>query len=127
MSNFKIRLVVAGCGLLVSQSLFAQAPAPDTIDKLMKEFTPSTLSKEQQRKEFEWFREAAKPFKGKDIMVVSETIDTHKYESEVIAKAFTELTGIHVVHELTGEDDVVKKIETQVRTGIHLYDAYIND
>ena len=26
-----------------------------------------------------------------------------------------------------GEDDVVKKIETQVRTGMHLYDAYVND
>lgn len=60
-------------------------------------------------------------------MVVSETIDTHTYESEVMAKLFSELTGIELVHELTGEDDVVKKIETQVRTGTHLYDAYIND
>ena len=126
-SNFNRCLLVAGSGLLVCQTLFAQTPAPDVIDRLTREFSPTTLSKEQQRKEFEWFREAAKPFKGKNIMVVSEIIDTHKYESDVIAKAFTELTGIHVVHELTGEDDVVKKIETQVRTGLHLYDAYIND
>ncbi len=123
----RMRMSLLGMGLLAIAP-FAQAQgSPDVIDKLMKEFSPSTLSKEQQRKEFEWFREAAKPFKGKKIIVVSETIDTHKYESDVIAPLFRELTGIQLVHELTGEDDVVKKIETQVRTGTHLYDAYIND
>lgn len=105
----------------------AQQASPDVIDKLMKEFSPTTLSQKDQRAEMEWYREAAKPFKGKKILVVSETINTHTYESNVIAKAFTELTGIHVVHEQTGEDDVVKKIETQARTGMHLYDAYVND
>ncbi|MBK6905814.1 MAG: carbohydrate ABC transporter substrate-binding protein [Rhodocyclaceae bacterium] len=116
------------CFSLLAFAQYAHAQgSPDVIDKLMKEFSPSTRSKEQQRKEFEWFRDAAKPYKGKSIMVVSETIDTHTYESEVIAKLFSELTGIQLVHELTGEDDVVKKIETQVRTGLHLYDAYIND
>lgn len=106
---------------------YADDASSQVVDKLMKEFSPSTLSADQQRKELEWFREAAKPFKGMKILVVSETIDTHTYESDVIAKAFSELTGIKLVHELTGEDDVVKKIETQVRTGIHLYDAYVND
>lgn len=97
------------------------------VDRLMDEFSPTTLTKNQQRKELEWFRRAAKPFKGKMIRVVSETLDIHAYESDVLAKAFTQLTGIHVVHEQTGEDDLVKKIETQARTGIQLYDAYIND
>ena len=120
-----IRMTLFGIGL-VTLIPCAHA-ATDVIDSLLVDFTPSTLTKAAQRKELEWFRDAAKPFKGKKIMVVSETIDTHKYESEVLAKAFTRLTGIHVVHELTGEDDVVKKIETQVRTGIPLYDAYIND
>jgi glycerol transport system substrate-binding protein len=117
-------------GLFVACCLLWLPPLPahaDIIDSLIKEFSPSSLSPQQQKQELEWFRAAAKPFKGKQIIVVSETIDTHQYESNVIAKAFTQLTGIHVVHELTGEDDVVKKIETQVRTGIHLYDAYIND
>lgn len=124
----KFSAVLLSLGLLAfAQFGRAQEGTPDVIDKLMKEFSPSTLSEKEQRTEFEWFREAAKPFKGKKIMVVSETIDTHVYESEVIAKLFAELTGIQLVHELTGEDDVIKKIETQVRTGIHLYDAYIND
>lgn len=114
-------------GLTASVQAAQTQGSPDVIDKLLKEFSPSTLSKEAQRKELEWFREAAKPFRGKRIMVVSEIIDTHVYESEVMARLFRELTGIEIVHELTGEDDLVKKIETQVRTGLHLYDAYVND
>lgn len=51
------------------------------------------------------------------IRVVSERIDTHWYEASVLAKAFTEITGIRVIHELTGEDDLVKKLQTQMRTG----------
>ncbi|QNM97951.1 ABC transporter substrate-binding protein [Chitinimonas koreensis] len=105
----------------------AHADDDAVMERLLKEFSPSTLGRDAQRREFEWFRKAARPFKGKRIMVVSETIDTHVYEADVIAKAFTELTGIEVVQEITGEDDVVKKIETQVRTGLHLYDAYVSD
>ncbi|MGE5451799.1 MAG: ABC transporter substrate-binding protein [Acidobacteriota bacterium] len=118
---------MSAVALCLCGAAHAAKAAPDVIDKLLDEFTPSTLSREAQRKELEWFREAAKPFRGKRIMVVSETIDTHRYESEVMAKLFRELTGIQIVHELTGEDDVVKKIELQVRTGLHLYDAYVND
>lgn len=106
---------------------YSQQESENTMFKLAKEFSPTTLSQEQQRAEFEWFKNASKPFKGKKIIVVSELIDTHAYESNVIAKLFSELTGIEVTHEITGEDDVVKKIEAQVRTGIHLYDAYISD
>ncbi|MDE2594192.1 MAG: hypothetical protein KGL57_08125, partial [Burkholderiales bacterium] len=69
---------IALCLGLTASIQAAQAQgSPDVIDKLLKEFSPSTLSKEAQRKELEWFREAAKPFRGKRIMVVSEIIDTH--------------------------------------------------
>jgi glycerol transport system substrate-binding protein len=61
------------------------------------------------------------------IRVVSEQINTHQYESQVLAKAFYELTGIHVIHELTAEDDVIKKLSAQIMTGHNLYDGYIND
>ena len=94
---------------------------------LDNEFNVSTLSPEQQMEEMRWFINAAKPFKGMTIRVVSERIDTHVYESHTIARAFSEITGIHVVHELTGEDDVIKKLQTQIQTGVNLYDAYIND
>jgi len=61
------------------------------------------------------------------IRVVSERIDTHWYEASVLAKAFREITGIDIIHEITGEDDVVKKIDTHLKMGINLYDMYIND
>lgn len=94
---------------------------------LDNEFTESTLSRHQQIEEWQWFAAAAKPFKGMTIYVVSERIATHKYEASVMAKAFFELTGIKVIHEITGENDVVQKIQTQTEMGLNLYDAYIND
>ncbi|WP_369601210.1 extracellular solute-binding protein [Hahella sp. SMD15-11] len=90
-------------------------------------FTPSTLTPAQQEAELRWFAEAARPYRGMTIRVVSERIDTHKFEASTLARVFYRLTGIHVVHELTGEDDVIKKLQTQIQTGINLYDAYIND
>jgi len=91
------------------------------------EFQPSTLSKAEQMKEMEWFIEAAKPFKGMKIKVVSETIPTHEYESKVLAKAFTEITGIDVTHDLIQEGDVIEKLQTQMQSGENIFDAYIND
>lgn len=91
------------------------------------EFQPSTLSKEDQLKELEWFIKAAEPFKGMEINVVSETITTHEYESKTLAKAFTEITGIKVTHDLIGEGDVVEKLQTQMQSGKNIYDAFIND
>ncbi len=94
---------------------------------LKNELTPSTLSYPQQLEEMQWFIDAAKPYQGLQIRVVSERIATHQYEATVLAKAFYEITGIHVVHELTGEDDVIKKLSAQIMTGQNLYDAYVND
>ena len=42
----------------------------------------STLSRADQEKEMQWFVDAAKPFTGMEINVVSETITTHEYEVE---------------------------------------------
>jgi glycerol transport system substrate-binding protein len=92
-----------------------------------KEFQPSVLTTEQQLKEMEWFVNAAKPFKGMEINVLSETIPTHEYESKVLAKAFEEITGIKVNHQVLGEGEVVQAVQTQMQTNRNLYDAYIND
>ena len=40
------------------------------------EFQPSTLSKEEQLAELAWFTQAAEPFRGMSINVVSETLHT---------------------------------------------------
>jgi glycerol transport system substrate-binding protein len=92
-----------------------------------KEFQPSVLTTEQQLKEMEWFINAAKPFKGMEVNVLSETIPTHEYESKVLTKAFEEITGIKVNHQLLGEGEVVQAVQTQMQTNRNLYDAYIND
>jgi glycerol transport system substrate-binding protein len=87
----------------------------------------STLSRAEQEAEMQFFVDAAKPFAGMDIKVVSETITTHEYESKVLAPAFTAITGIRITHDLIGEGDVVEKLQTQMQTGENIYDAYIND
>ena len=87
----------------------------------------STLTRAEQEAEMQWFIDAAAPYAGMEIKVVSETIATHEYESQVLAPAFTAITGIQVTHDLIGEGDVVEKLQTQMQTGENIYDAYIND
>lgn len=87
----------------------------------------SALDRAGQEAEMQWFIDAAKPYAGMDIKVVSETITTHEYESKVLAPAFTAITGIKITHDLIGEGDVVEKLQTQMQTGENIYDAYIND
>ncbi len=87
----------------------------------------STLDRPAQEAEMQWFVDAAKPYAGMEIKVVSETITTHEYESQVLAPAFTAITGIKVTHDLIGEGDVVERLQTQMQSGENIYDAYIND
>jgi len=87
----------------------------------------STLTREEQEAEMQWFIDAAAPFAGMSINVVSETITTHEYEAQVLAPAFSAITGITVTHDLIGEGDVVEKLQTQMQTGENIYDAYTND
>ncbi len=87
----------------------------------------SVLSREEQEAEMQFFVDAAAPFEGMEISVVSETITTHVYESQVLAPAFTAITGITVTHDLIGEGDVVERLQTQMQTGENIYDGYVND
>ena len=92
-----------------------------------EEFQPSAISKAQQMAEMKWFIKAAEPFVGMEINVLSEGIPTHSYESEVLTKAFEEITGIKVNHQILGEGEVVQAVQTQMQTNRNLYDAYVND
>ena len=120
-------------GVSAAVLLLVLGPVPALADEaaakkwIETEFQPSTLSKEDQMKEMQWFIKAAEPFKGMEINVVSETITTHAYESEVLAKAFSEITGIKLKHDLIQEGDVVEKIQTQMQSGKNIYDAWVND
>ena len=117
-------LAVSAAAAFASSAMAGKNEAKRWVDK---EFQPSTLSKAQQMKEMDWFVNAAKPFKGMEVNVLSETIPTHEYESKVLTKAFFEITGIKVNHQLLGEGEVVQAVQTQMQTNRNLYDAYIND
>ena len=121
----KFAVVTAVAALCIQPAAFAgKAEAQKWINN---EFQPSTLSKAKQTKEMEWFIKAAAPFKGMEINVLSEPIPTHEYESKTLTKAFGEITGIKVNHQLLGEGEVVQAVQTQMQTKRNLYDAYIND
>ena len=121
----KTLLATAAISLLWAGQAWADAAAAKKwIDG---EFQPSALSAEEQMAEMDWFIKAAEPFKGMEINVLSETIPTHTYESEVLTKAFEEITGIKVNHQLLGEGEVVQAVQTQMQTKRNLYDGYIND
>jgi glycerol transport system substrate-binding protein len=120
----KIALVTAVAAFGVTQAYAGVDEAQKWIDE---EFQPSALSKSEQMAEMEWFINAAKPFAGMEINVLSETIPTHEYESKTLTKAFEDITGIKVNHQLLGEGEVVQAVQTQMQTKRNLYDAYIND
>ncbi len=125
----KMKLLATAAALTLfafaSPSFADEAAATKWIDS---EFQPSTLSKEDQMKEMQWFIKAAEPFKGMEINVLSEgPLPTHDYESAVLTKAFEEITGIKVNHQELGEGEVVQAVQTQMQTNRNLYDAYVND
>ena len=83
---FKQIALAATVATLCSTSAFA---GMDEAKKWVNdEFQPSALSNSEQMKEMEWFVNAAKPFAGMEINVLSETIPTHEYESKTLTKAF---------------------------------------
>jgi glycerol transport system substrate-binding protein len=120
----------AGSGSAAAAAAAAATPSVDrkaALDKWLAEFQPSTLTRDQQLAELKWFQEAAKPFVGMEIKVVSETIDTHVYESKTLATAFYQLTGIKVTHDIIQEGDLIEKLQTQMQSGENIYDMYVND
>ena len=121
-------IAIAAAALVAGHAAWAgEAEAKKWVDS---EFQPSTLNKDQQMAEMKWFIEAAKKLQAKgvkDISVVSETITTHEYESKTLAKAFSEITGIKVTHDLIQEGDVVEKLQTSMQSGKSIYDGWISD
>lgn len=115
---------VAAAMLATTPAMADMVAAKKWIDE---EFQPSTLSKSQQEAEMQWFIDAAAPFRGMEINVLSEGIPTHSYESDVLTEAFEEITGIKVNHQILGEGEVVQAVQTQMQTKRNLYDAYVND
>jgi glycerol transport system substrate-binding protein len=130
MNNKKMKylsLVLSGSFLMAAhtqaEDQYRQA-AEKWVDS---NFQRSTLSREQQISELEWFIQAAEPFRGMEISTVAEGLTTHEYESSVLAEAFAEITGIQVTHNIIGEGDVVNTMQTQMQSDRSIYDGFVND
>jgi len=107
--------------------LTAETAASRWIDG---EFQPSTLTKAQQATELAWFASAGAKLRQrgvKEISVVSETLTTHEYEAKTLARAFEEITGIKVKHDLVQEGDLVEKLQTSLQSGRSIYDGWVSD
>lgn len=127
-NNFKLTTLAASL-LLASGALMADDQEARAIaERLVDEhFQNSTLSREEQIEELLWFAKAAEPFRGMNIQTVAEGLTTHVYESEVLAPAFSELTGINITHNIIGEGDVVDTMQNQMQSGNSIYDGFVND
>ncbi|MCK0752520.1 ABC transporter substrate-binding protein [Chromohalobacter japonicus] len=127
-TTMRLSLLAAGvmlaCGAVHADEKDTRAIAERLVDE---HFQESTLTREQQIEELMWFAKAAKPFQGMEISTVAEGLTTHIYERDVLAEAFTELTGIEVTHNIIGEGDVVNNMQTQMQSGRNIYDGYVND
>ncbi len=124
MKRLLLGTVAAFAFMTPSASWADMAAAEKWVDS---EFQPSTLTRDEQLAEMQWFVDAAAPFAGYEVNVLSEGVPTHTYESTVLTKAFEEITGIKVNHQILGEGEVVQAVQTQMQTNRNLYDAYIND
>ena len=91
------------------------------------EFQPSVLTLKEQIDELMWFAHTAEDLRNTDVSSVAETIRTHKWESDVLADAFEEITGIDVTHNIIGEGRLVEQLQTQLTSGQRIYDIYVND
>jgi len=122
------RTALAACLLAAMHTAYGgEAEARQWVEK---EFQPSTLAKEKQMAEMKWFIETARKLKTKgvkEISVVSETLVTHEYESKTLAKAFEEITGIKVKHNLIQEGEVVDRLTASMQADKSQYDGWISD
>ena len=124
----RISVWMVSLALLASTTLWADAGS--AARWLDEEFKPSSLTREQQIQELQWFMQAAERLKRqgiRSIRVVSEKIDTHEYESRTLAKAFEEITGIAVQHDIIPEGDLVDKLYAAIKSGKSDYDGWVSD
>ena len=91
----------------------AAAPAPAE-----KETAPEAAPAE----EMSWWAKAAEPYQGVTIKGISESTPPSKFAADVVAKAFTEETGINVEFETTSWDQMYDKAIKDMEAGIGIYD-----
>lgn len=125
----KNKILIVVVGLLISLPFVKLRPANSdkVIEKWAEIFQPSVLTFEQRIIELKWFKNAANSLKGIKILSTAEHIETHYWESVVLARAFREITGIDVQHKIIGEGEIVDTIMDQVEKNKMFFHIYVND
>jgi glycerol transport system substrate-binding protein len=90
-------------------------------------FDPSVLSFNARCAELNWFQKTALPLRDIILQSVGEDIETSFWESQYLARAFQEITGIRIKHDVIGEGDIVDRLMEQVEEGRYHYDIYVTD
>lgn len=127
MQKLGVLLPILSILLLADTTVKAKDSYQSAIQKWASFFQPTVYSNKEILKELKWFHDISKPFRGKRIRSTAEDIKTHFWERDVLAKAFEEITGIHVDHEIIGEGSVVQRIMEQQKSGRLIYHIYVND
>jgi ABC-type glycerol-3-phosphate transport system substrate-binding protein len=125
-------ILITGCGnvdtdqgaVFEDEHLVRYGPE---VTKWAEIFSPSVLSHKDRLIELDWFRKTAAPFLGRSLVSVGEDIETSFWESQFLAPAFKEITGIAVRHDVMGEGDVVAHLMEQLEHNVHHYDVYVSD
>lgn len=99
----------------------------DPVQKWARIFDPSVLTYEERVEELQWFKDAARELGNVQIISTAENIETHYWESRVLAVAFKEITGIDVSHVIIPEGELVPKLTNQLENKIWFADIYVND
>lgn len=118
------------CAGIASASLSARCDMAAAQRWLDTEFKLSSLTRPQQLQEMDWFVRTGESLRlrgVRTIRVVSEDIATHNYEAQVLARAFEDITGIAVTHEITSEGALVDQLYADMQNGSHRYDGWISD
>lgn len=131
MKQFRYLILSFTAAVLLFSAASAQSDLAERMAAAERwvdsEFAISAISREEQLAELEWFIQACEPYRGMKINSTAENIRTHFYESEVLTKAFADICGIEVTHDIIGEGDVVERLQTQMNSGENIYDIYVND
>jgi glycerol transport system substrate-binding protein len=125
---FIIPCIAVLTGLIIYTSLSPlEAQSDSRIHKWVEIFQPSVLNDEERRNELLWFAAASDGLEGTTVLSVAENIETHYWESRVLARAFEDITGIKVIHKIIPEGNLVPLLVEQIEKGRYHFDIYVND
>jgi len=110
-------MVLTACAAPVAPAAPAAPAEPAAAAPAAVELDPTTLVSDPA-----WWATAAEPYKGVTITGISESTPPSRYAAEVLAPAFTKLTGINVNFEVTSWDEMYNKPIKDMEAGTGIYD-----